>query len=284
MSSTEIAVVIILYNPSEEDISHSMKQAALWYGVIVDNSAEPFTDNTRIGNMLYICNRKNVGIAEAQNIGLRAIGLETVRFVVFLDQDTRFSSTYPEKICTEFETISKVEQRLAILGPTVINKTSGQEYASVIHHYDVDSLGFSQRRQVISSGSCVSAQALLDVGLMDASLFIDSVDYEWCWRATARKYVCGITTKMSISHQVGSRELNIGKYKVIISAPFRYYYQYRNFLWLLRRKYVPLQWKIATGVKFAARFIYFPLFVRGGRERWKYMCQGIKAGIKGRKV
>ena len=37
---------------------------------------------------------------------------------------------------------------------------------------------------------------------------------------------------------------------------------------------------MATGLKQAARLLYFPLFVKGGRERFRYMVKGILAGIK----
>lgn len=280
MNNTDIAIVIILYNPSNEDIRHCKELASQWRGAIIDNSTTPFTNDANIGNMLYICNGKNLGIAEAQNIGLRAIELDHFKFVILLDQDTRITASYPKDISTEFERISNRDKRLAILGPTVINKVSGQEYTSVVHHYNVDDNGFSQRSHVISSGSCISVQALHKVGLMESELFIDDVDYEWCWRAYAKDYVCGITTNVHIYHQVGNNELHIGKYKIIISSPFRYYYQYRNYIWLIRRKYVPLQWKIATGIKYMLRFVYFPFFIKGGRERWRYMWQGIKKGIK----
>ena len=44
---------------------------------------------------------------------------------------------------------------------------------------------------------------------------------------------------------------------------------------------LPVQWKISYGVKFFARFFYFPFVVENGRECWKYMWRGIKEGIKG---
>jgi rhamnosyltransferase len=67
---------------------------------------------------------------------------------------------------------------------------------------------------------------------------------------------------------------------IILSSPGRYFYQFRNYLWLVRRKYVPLQWKIAMGIKYAARFIYFPLCIPSGVACWKNMLKGIRAGFK----
>ena len=65
------AVIIILYNPSEEDIGNAESVAKTYRGVIVDNSDLPFTNDSKIGRMHYVCNKANKGIAEAQNIGMR---------------------------------------------------------------------------------------------------------------------------------------------------------------------------------------------------------------------
>lgn len=273
------AVIIILYNPSEEDIGNAESVAKTYRGVIVDNSDLPFTKDSKIGRMHYVCNKANKGIAEAQNIGMRIMLRECVSHLVFFDQDSRFGHDYPSLIANEFKSIKKDIPNLAMLGPTVKRKDSGEEYRSAIHKDRYASSDFILRRDVISSGSCISADAIRTVGMNDERLFIDYVDYDWCWRAASKGMVCGITPNVSIAHKVGQREIRIGRQVVIISKPFRYFYQYRNYLWLLRRKYVPLQWKIATGIKFSMRLIYFPLFVKGGCECWKNMVKGIIKGI-----
>lgn len=275
-----IAVVIVLYNPSSDDIQRISVLSSAYSCYVVDNSESTSID-TAISSFCYIYNNGNLGIAEAQNRALRKIMEDDYDYVIFLDQDSRVEQNYCHNIMCEFARID--EGSLAILGPSVLHRENGEEYKSVVHHYTVNENGFSQRKHIISSGSCISVKALHDIGLMESGLFIDYVDYEWCWRAASKGYKCGITNRMSIYHKVGQRELTIGKYKVIVSAPGRYYYQYRNFLWLIRRKYVPLQWKFATGTKFLLRLIYFPLYVKGGYECWKYMIKGIKDGLWARK-
>ena len=141
---------------------------------------------------------------------------------------------------------------------------------------------FIPRRDVISSGSCVDIDTLKKVGLNDSALFIDFVDFEWCWRAQKLGFICGITANICIEHKVGSNEISIGNHHVIISSPIREYYSYRNYQWLVRRNYVPLQWKIAQGVKQFLRFLYFPFVVKNGRKHCKYMILGFKDGILSR--
>ena len=278
----KVAVIIVLYNPDTNDIDNVRRIAQYNVGFVVDNSLIPFMDGETIGKMSYICNKANIGIAKAQNIALREILKGDYEYVVFLDQDTRVAVDYPSQIAMEFSRIDN--DRLAVLGPQVVNAVTGGQYASAIHKYEISENGFSLRKHIISSGSCMSINALKDVGLMWGELFIDYVDFEWCWRAASKGYQCGVTSHLQISHHVGQRELSIGKYKVIISAQQRYFYQYRNFIWLIQKKYVPLQWKCATCVKFLLRLVYFPILVNGGLKYWNNMIKGLEAGIWQRKL
>ena len=277
-----IGIVTILYNPSTDDLQHLSKMASVHKGVIVDNSQHRNFESDDVGKMHYIPLMDNYGIAEAQNRGIRYImdSMPDVSHIVFMDQDSRCEEDYADWISEEYQRIKAFVPQLAILGPMVVNKSTGEAYASSIHKQEIDGEGFGRRREIISSGSCVAVDVMRDVGLMEGEMFIDFVDFEWCWRAQAKGYVCGVTKNVTLDHQVGQKELSIGAYKVIVSAPIRYYYQYRNHLWLCRRMYVPTQWKIATGIKHMARLLYFPLIVKNGREYAKYMIRGINDAQK----
>lgn len=262
IEASQIAIVIILFHPTDDDRRSVAHISELYHTVVIDNSED------------------NKGIALAQNIGIqRLMEHQEITHVVFLDQDSRLSDDYPLSIAREFERIAQT-QRLAFLGPIVKNECTGEEYKSVIHHDQITSEGLIPRREVISSGGCTTTDCIRNIGLNDGRLFIDYVDFEWCWRANSKGYICGITPKLSISHKVGRRSVSLSGYLIILSAPYRYFYQFRNYLWLAGRKYVPLQWKIAMGIKNLARFFYFPLFIKQGGECWKYMVKGIIAGLK----
>lgn len=285
MENNMIDVVIVLYNPQPEDKAHVTAMAQHYAGVIVDNSAVASmeTSDGYIGRMKYVALCENKGIAEAQNIGVRHLlekcgahlSEKEVKYIVFLDQDSRCQLDYCERIVAEYERVKTREPRLAFLGPSMTNSVTNEEYRPYVHPEHFDEGGFSARHYMISSGSCVETRVLDDVGLNDEALFIDFVDFEWCWRAESKGYVCGVTRNVTLSHHVGQSELKIGTYRVIVSSPQRYYYQYRNHLWLCCRSYVPLQWKITTGIKHIARLIYLPWLVNDGMRVWKNMLKGI---------
>lgn len=280
MFNDNIALIIVLYNPTEEQISRIRKLGSSCRGVIVDNSPIRYFPDA-VGYMSYVFNdSKNLGIAEAQNRGVRLALEWGCNYFVFLDQDSRIDVEYPSNIVSEYIRVKQAEPRLAILGPLTFHQDNGEEYKSVFHSDKYGCADFIIRREIISSGSCISRNVINEVGFLESGLFIDYVDFEWCWRAESKGFVCGLTPKVRMEHKVGQRELKIGKYEIIISAPFRYYYQSRNLLWLFRRHYVPVWWKCTMAVKTVFRLIYFPLFIKRGKDCWKYMIKGIKEGIK----
>lgn len=280
MNINRIGVVIIVFHPNARLLESKLKKLGNDVAVVVVDNTPNETINIEQTNITYIPLRENTGIANAQNVGIGNILDRGCTHVVFFDQDSDFTEKYVRSIVDEYERISTVRKNLFLLGPTVINKTNGEEYRSVIHSDKKADQGFIEKREIISSGSCVSVDKLNQVGVMDARLFIDYVDFEHCWRANSKGYVCGITQNVTLPHKVGNNELHFPHgYRVIISAPFRYYYQYRNWLWLCRKGYVPRQWKINTCIKFMSRIIYFPFVVNEWKAIEKNMFKGIHDGL-----
>ena len=275
-----IGVVVIVFHIDESLFKAKLRKLGERLCIVVVDNTPDVSIDIRQSNVSYIPLMKNTGIAYAQDEGIRFLERQGCSYVVFFDQDSDFNEAFVYDMVAEYKRIERVYDNLFLLGPRVVNKTNGEEYRSVIHRDKKVDNGFVCRREIISSGCCVSMSKLCDVGDMDTRLFIDFIDFEHCWRANAKGYVCGITENVVLLHQVGNRELNFPcGYHVIISAPFRYYYQCRNWLWLCRRKYVPLQWKVSNGIKLIARIFYFPFCVKGWRNIEMFMFKGFKDGI-----
>lgn len=274
--SEDISVIIILYNPSKDDIENVCDISSRYKGVVCDNSPTPVLSCMSVNKMKYISNGGNIGIAAAQNRAIRAA--EGYKYLVILDQDSRLSDDYPMRIANEYEKACAEFPKLAIMGPMLINGRSEGEYKSDIHKdkYLSDSVIF--RENIIASGACVSKHVLEDVGLNEESLFIDLVDSEWCWRANSKGYFCAITPNVTITHTIGRKLIKIWKFNDVVSAPFRYYYQMRNYLWMIRRPYVPRQWKVNNGIKYIMRVFYLP-FCKNGFSSWRFMWKGVFAGV-----
>lgn len=274
------SVVVVLFQPDQGDITNIQEMSKTFKGVVVDNSPEKNFDDNSIGNFHYIFNGENIGIAEAQNKGIRfLLNKKQCDYIVFLDQDSRIGRNYIDIITDTYIEIKSFEPNLALLGPTAINARSQEEYKSFFHPKEIIDNIFIPQREIISSGSCVSVDVLKEVGTNLPWLFIDYVDFEWCWRANSMGYVCGTTPCVQIQHSVGQKEYYIGSYIIIISSPIRYFYQGRNYIKLLKLSYVPFQWKLTNMVKTLLRMLYLPFVPIGGFKCWQQLIKGLYRGI-----
>lgn len=274
----KIGVIIILYDCDTIKISAKiLPQNTIL--IIVDNT--PNQDlKLQEKNIFYIPLYNNYGIAEAQNKGINFAIQQKCSHIIFFDQDSSVGNTFIKDIFDEYNRINLIYPNLFLLGPTTCNGRTREEYKSTIHPDHQTEYDFIPRREIISSGSCVSTEKIKQVGLLDSKLFIDFVDFEWCWRANAKKYISGITPHVKLTHFIGQTEYKILNQLVIISSPIRYFYQTRNYLWLLKRSYVPIQWKINNGIKRIIHILSFPFKTPTWKQIYKNIYKGFLAGIK----
>lgn len=280
----KIGIVVILYNPTNEEISNIKLLSTLYKGAIIDNSQNANFSHEKINKMSYIPLYGNYGIAKAQNIGIRKVLQDaSIYYIMYLDQDSNIENKYPIKMVQEFENISGAGIKLAALGATMLYKDTGETFKPLIDKEIFLTDNFIKKNDIIASGTCISRNALQTTGLNDERLFIDYVDSEWCWRAYSKGLVVGISPVMKFHHKIGKQIFHIYKKVTFISSPIRYYYQYRNYFLLLFRNYVPFKWKLRKGVNLLWEFFVIPFANKGYTlSTFKYMLKGIYCGILGK--
>lgn len=274
-----IGAIVVLFNPDFNVTSKALESLIQQVDkvCVVDNS---LSDNSiqlkRFKNIEYIPLRKNIGIAAAQNIGIDYFIKENYDYVVFSDQDSITPIGVVSKLFKAFVALEKHGYKVAATGTMAINRQTGLSYpikTKKISIISKDSVGYTsditECYSVRSSISMVSIDSFVKIGGFDESLFIDGVDHEWCWRAWHQAQLRSfIVEDAVISHQLGEGDRKFASKEIAISSPFRVYYQFRNYLWLSRRNYVPLFWKKKHLIKYTIKFFYFPLFVS---PRFKYL-------------
>lgn len=269
------AVIIIFYNAPIDNVHLKIGRSECTELILVDNT--PGRDLQIVGERIhYIPLRENRGIATAQNIGIRK-GMELgCRHVVFFDQDSIVPQSYVKEIVDEYIRIKQFYPHLAMVGPCLINQTTGKGYKQIQNSIINDCTIVDA---LISSGSVLDIELIQIVGLMEDALFIDLVDFEWCWRAKSKGLVSVITERVKLYHKVGQDDESFLGYPIIISSPIRYYYQYRNWLWMLKRSYVPFSYKWRTGIRRFVELFVVPMKAKNGMFLFKQMLKGIKDGI-----
>jgi len=282
----KIGCVLVLYNPDKVITNKCIDMLLSQVDVLV------LIDNSPCANLDYqngtFEDRKciykflggNVGIAAAQNEGIRILKGTDINYLLFMDQD---SIPPLNMLCNLLDGVRVLEQKSVILGaigPRAVNRQDLKAYKGSVRKgvgYNED---LTEVTELISSGTLIPFHNFDIVGDMDSSLFIDGVDHEWCWRArhkmNARFF---ILESVQLSHQLGEGDRSFLGVRIPIPSPFRVYYQFRNYFFLIRRDYVPLYWKISNGIKYVLKMFYYPFFIS---PRIKYLTRilnGMYAGI-----
>ena len=277
------AVIIVLYYPDVAMLTDTIAavQSAAAQVILADNTPSPdYNENLQLPGCVRLNMGGNAGIATAQAEAITHAAKLGATHILLLDQDSLVYPGFLEKMEREYVRLEATGEKIFALAPTIINTRSGEAGKALLEKDISNADGFIGRRQLISSGSFLSMTAVHEVGLPDRRLFIDYVDFEWCWRAAGFGFKCFYTSRVELEHAVGAGDVVVGKHRWVISAPERYFYQFRNYFWLRRRDYVPVSWKRRTFLRMVFYFVCLPW----GRPRaacyWRNMWLGACAGLK----
>ena len=251
------------------------------YPIIIDNSENKFLHFDNNG-YLYRKLGKNIGIAEAQNIGIDLALAQRAEAIVFFDQDSVIDEDLIKKL---YQPI--LDNHAYISAPIYHNK-NGNFFYQIIK---CNKWGIRKKiipspempnfttNIAISSGSMIKSELFDIVGKMDASLFIDHVDTEWFLRASHKGYSTLIVTNAIMEHTIGDNFIDLKWIKVPVHSPLRRYYRVRNNFILLRYKHFP---KLLAFREIFFSFLHqliILLFSKKKKEYVRYFIKAISDGI-----
>ena len=281
----KVICVLVLYNSNVELLSKVISAILpqvdlLW---ISDNSIEPlhlpFIDE-KTSCIIYRKMPGNIGIAAAQNYGVRYAIENNFDYLFFLDQDSISPANIINELLLQYDYLCSNFMTVGAIGPRAFNRCENKEYRGNVKKGKKINNEITEVSELISSASLIAISNFEKVGLMDETLFIDGVDHEWCWRANLRmggRFF--IVETIKLSHHLGEGDRHFLWKKVPIPTCFRTYYQYRNYFILLRRNYVPIYWKVSNGIKYMVKLFYYPLCVPPRLLYIKNIWKGIRDGI-----
>lgn len=289
MEAIDICAVIVAYNPNLQELNDNLSSLRNQIGhrIIVDNS-----DGNELGGYLtrlrepitYIPLGKNAGIGKAQNIGLEWAFTNGFDAAILFDQDSLVLDSFVSNLASAYEKLILNDIDVATIGPLIINRDKNSAYVPLVKKgRKLANSNCIEKTEIISSGALIHRKTFEKVGGMSEELFIDSVDFEWCWRAKSRGYRIFVCNDAILEHKVGETDFNfLGLFSLPVSSPLRQYYQFRNFILLLFLPYVPSYWKI-RGIALRCIEVFLALFFLDQKLlRFRWMAKGIKDGIAGK--
>ncbi|MDR7078835.1 rhamnosyltransferase [Neobacillus niacini] len=277
--------ILVTYNPNVEELKENIESVVHQVGriCIVDNSTDTILqkkvlDLQQEESLHVISNKGNFGIAAAQNIGMKWALQKGFNAFFLLDQDSKLMEETVFKLVGEYNDIASQNQNIACIGPLAFDRDKTEE--DVYHSYDGDER-IIKVQQTLSSGSLIPKNAFIQIGGMEEDLFIDLVDYEWCWRAEKIGYSTYVTKEVKMAHRLGEDRYHFLGKSIGVPSPIRHYYQFRNTLIMFNRSYVPLSFKLKYMIILLFKFFFFSLFVKPRSVRLRMISKGVIDALKG---
>lgn len=218
----KIAGIVTLYNPDKEvtkNISSYLPDVSKLF--VIDNT--PDHKNTEIlpksKKIKYIFNGKNLGVAKALNLGAKnAIDLG-YKWLLTMDQDSRFKKDDVKKMKKYIEEIDNKD--IGLVTPWhVINTGIKIPKEKIDYPFEV-----------MTSGNIINLDAYQKIGGYKDDYFIDDIDIEYCMNLNANNYKIVRLNYVKLKHDLGDIEV-----KHILNHDFvcsnhnyiRRYYMVRN--------------------------------------------------------
>lgn len=281
-----IYAVIVCYEPSE-NVYHLLESLAQQdvQPIVIDNSEKIFLSFDKL-NCYYKKLGKNVGIAEAQNIGIDLALSKGAEAIVFFDQDSVINNTLIQRL---YQPI--LDNQTYISAP-IYQNIAGNFFYQIVRCNrwgwrskitPNPNMPYFNTNIAISSGSMVKSEVFKHIGKMDSSLFIDHVDTEWFLRADNNGYSTLIVTNAVMEHTIGDNFINLKWIKVPVHSPLRRYYRVRNNFLLLRYKHFP---KLLAFREICFSFLHqfiIVFYMKNKKQYLKYFIKAIVDGITNKK-
>jgi len=278
-----VAVILTTYNPDMNVLKDNINSYISQCGklIVCDNSDdyELVMEIEQLCNeffdAVYLSMNGNKGIACAQNRGVEFAISEGFEFFLEIDQDSKLPSDYSIRILSSYFLLYKNNISIAGIGP--VTKRGPQNFIDDDHQAERD-LTFVD--ETLSSGFLYAKSAYQLVGKKDEALFIDYVDWDWCWRAKKLGLNVAVDKSIKIEHVLGEGNYKILWFHVGIAAPIRLYYQYRNSLYIMQKGYVSYWWKTKRFFILALKIPFFFIFADRKKERAYYIKKGVLGFLK----
>ena len=114
--------------------------------------------------------------------------------------------------------------------------------------------------QLLSSGMIIPKSVFAKVGYKREDLFIDWVDFEWCWRSSQMGYKVVAYGDVNIRHTLGDEIVSFLHKKITVRSPSRRYYFILNSIYLsLYSNAIPIQARIEILIKTIIWIFFYPL-------------------------
>lgn len=289
MNNMKIIALVTLYNPDSALVERLSKLSPqVSEIVLLDNSPSSLSEKMlyeikMLKTCVYHFFGKNLGLSAAFNWALKNLAeAKSSDFMIFFDQDSCVAENLVQKLVDDFLRISK-KAKIGCLGPVYFDSTV-KKYSGITERSEIVEENVYEVSEIITSSMITTYKILEGTGFWDESIFLDYADFELCWRMKKFGYRTFITKDCALSHSLGTGFLEINflfkKLTFNYSSPLREYYQTRAAIKLLKRNYIPKNWRRNFIFNLTFRIWIFLAHLPKKRSRLRNFLCGLFDGIK----
>lgn len=219
-----LSAVVILYHPDatcSDNIKSYLEHVDILY--VIDNSPQKNdfpADIIKSPKVKYFSDLENRGIAARLNEALQYSAAAGYDWLLTMDQDS------------SFEKDALLNYKKCIAGFPNPNEVAmfGVEYGQKAIQEDCRPV---DAPNLITSGSIVNIKTARELNGFDENLFIDEVDFDYCYKAKLKGLRIVKFENIHLSHRIGEqgqyRSLkNLKQTNRALHSPVRMYYMVRN--------------------------------------------------------
>lgn len=282
LDKSNTAILIITFNPEPvlaETIEYLRSQYRMI--IVVDNGSRDigllkkleFIHSTN--HISIIFNKENYGISKALNQGFEKAKDLNFDWVLTFDQDSRPENDYlvkGQEVLGSFDSPDAV----AMITPTLFEK----QIQAVIPFNKHPKQKCAPTRLAITSGAITRVDSFFEVNGYNEKLFIDYVDFDFCFRLRHQGYTILESSELWLNHQLGNTQRHGFLFTQFITThhnEIRRYYITRNRFYMYRNYYfLETDWVIEDLMNFFKDFLKILLAEKQKRAKFRSIYLGLR--------
>jgi rhamnosyltransferase len=224
--------VVVIYNPKSGVIQNILTYLPKVHTLLIIDNSEPSSKSVLEPLLIdfkdkieYLSNAENEGIAKPLNQAAEYGVKNNFDWLLTMDQDSFFHSGHLDRLTGFIK--QNDTSRIGIIAP--------------FHHTPKATLPtfkdpFSEVRMTMTSGNLLHLDAFKKCGPFNETLFIDSVDHEYCLRLRKKGFKIIRVNDAILDHQLGEivyKKFLFLKVKLTNHSAQRRYYIARNRLYVI---------------------------------------------------
>jgi rhamnosyltransferase len=290
-----VSAVIVLYNPNASLLDRLLRSVVgqVDNTYVIDNTAGSSEQlSSRFieyqSRISYIPLGDNMGIATAQNIGIRKSMAAGYSHVLLLDQDSAVPPDMVNQMLHAEEMLVSEGKQVAAVGPIFVDEKTGKYPRVIQHMMQANSIDAGHTSQepirtdwFMASGSLIRIAVFSVVGVMLDDLFIDFVDSEWGLRAKSKGYNSYILPHVLMRHSTGDAVAQLLGREIFLHASIRNCYIVRNATYLLLLSSMGWKWRIGILLKIPSYILVYSWFSDRRLTSFLSLVKALADGVRG---